>query len=139
MEARIRIRLIMQIFSSKALREFGLLIGLCFPLIIGWLLPIMWGHGFNYWSLWIGITLITLALIKPMLLKWPYIFWMKIGEFLGFINSNIILGLVFIFILQPISIIMKLFKHDPLRKKFNSKFSYRENKIDNKIDFTKIF
>ena len=64
---------------------------------------------------------------------------MKIGEFLGFINGNIILGLVFIFILQPISIIMKFFNHDPLRKKFHSKFSYRENKIDHKIDFTKIF
>ena len=64
---------------------------------------------------------------------------MAIGHFLGKINSRIILGLVFILVVQPIAIIMKIFKYDPLRKKFEKKKSYREIKKYHKIDLTRIF
>ncbi len=32
---------------SKKLREFGLLIGFGFPILIDWLLPSLAGHGFR--------------------------------------------------------------------------------------------
>ena len=48
-------RLIMQeIISKKELQEFGLLIGIGFPLFIGLLIPTLTGHGFKAWTLWIG-------------------------------------------------------------------------------------
>ena len=64
---------------------------------------------------------------------------MKIGEILGWVNSKIIMGGIFIFILFPISIIMRATGYDPLRRKFNKKSSYRENKKNHIVDLKKIF
>lgn len=75
-----------------------------------------------------------------MLLKYPYKFWMGLGHFLGLINSNIILGLVYIIILLPISFLMRLTnKYDPLRLKNNNNSSYREERRNHKINLKKIF
>lgn len=126
-------------FTNKKLREFGFLVGLGIPLLIGWILPLFTGHNFRIWTIYIGIPLIVLGFLKPKLLYYPYRLWMKLGEYLGWINSRIILGIVFIVILNPIAFIMKLFKYDPLRKKWNNKRSYKENKKDDKIDLTRVF
>ena len=125
--------------SKKQLRVFGLLIGFGFPIFIGWGLPAIGGHLFRAWTLYIGIPSLLLGILRPNLLCYPYKAWMAIGHLLGWINSRIILSLVFIFILQPIALIMKVFGYDPLRKKKNSQSSYRENKSNHKLDMTKIF
>ena len=88
-----------QIISKKQLREFGLLIGFGFPLLIGWLIPTITGHSFRIWTLWIGMSGLILGLLAPYLLLFPYKGWMKIGYALGWVNSYIILGLVFIIVL----------------------------------------
>lgn len=125
--------------SKKKLRRFGFLIGFGFPILIGWILPAIGGHIFRNWTLWIGIPSLLVGILKPNWLKYPYLGWMKLGNILGFINSKLILGLVFILVLLPISLIMKLFKYDPLKlRKVNLK-SYKENKKDYKIDLTRIF
>lgn len=126
-------------FTNKKLREFGFLVGLGIPLLIGWILPLFTGHNFRIWTIYIGAPLIVLGFLKPKLLYYPYRLWMKLGEYLGWINSRIILGIVFIVILNPIAFIMKLFKYDPLRQKWNNKRSYKENKKDDKIDLTRVF
>ena len=64
---------------------------------------------------------------------------MKIGLALGWINSHIVLGLVFLLVLQPISLIMKLFGYDPLKKKKKNLLTFREIKENHKVDLTKIF
>ena len=46
--------------------------------------------------LFIGIPSFILGLIYPKILLWPYKKWMQFGNFLGWINSGIILGLVFV-------------------------------------------
>ena len=58
---------------------------------------------------------------------------MRIGH-LGWLNSHIILGIVFIFILIPISFFMKIFNYDPLRKNIFKNKTYRESKKGYKID-----
>ena len=64
---------------------------------------------------------------------------MKLGHVLGWVNSRIVLGLVFLFVLQPIAFIMKLFGYDPLRKKKGKENTYREIRSNHKIDLRKIF
>ena len=64
---------------------------------------------------------------------------MALGHALGWINSHIILGLVFIFVLQPIAYIMRLIGYDPLRTKRKQEETYRENRKDYKTDLTRIF
>ena len=88
-----------EIISKKQLREFGLLIVFGFPILIGWLIPAISGKGFREWSLWIGIPGLILGLFKPYLLLYPYNVWMVIGNALGRLNSYLIFGLIFIFIL----------------------------------------
>ncbi len=125
--------------SKKQLREFGLLIGFGFPILLGWLFPLIIGHHFRIWTLWVGLPSLLLGIFKPYILFYPYKGWMALGHTLGWINSRIILGLVFIVVLQPIALIMRFFGYDPLkRKKVNLK-SYRENNSNHKTDLTKIF
>ena len=125
--------------SKKQLREFGLLIGLCFPILIGWLLPSFAGHGFRVWTLWIGGIGLALGITSPRLLYYPYKGWMSMGNALGWVNSRIILGLVFIVVLQPIAYLMRLFGYDPLRRRRKGEKTYRENRQDHRINLTRIF
>ena len=125
--------------AKKQLREFGFLIGFGFPILIGWVIPAFSGHAFRVWTLWIGIPSLLIGITQPSLLFHPYKVWMKIGHILGWINSRIILGLVFLFVLQPIAIIMRLFSYDPLRKKKSNQKSYRETIKEKSIDLTRIF
>ena len=124
--------------SEKQLRDFGKIVGLAVPIFVGFIIPFLTGHSFAIWTIFGGLIIFTLGIIKPSLLFFPYKFWMTIGNLLGWINSRLILGLVFILVLQPISIFMKILNYDPLKLKKNNLKSYRENK-NNKTDFTKTF
>lgn len=125
--------------SKKVLREFGLIVGLLFPVLIGWIIPSMGGHPFRVWTLFIGVPTLILGSFNPKLLKKPYFLWIKLGHYLGWINSRLILGMVFLIVLQPIAFFMNIFGYDPLRKKKNNKNTYREITKNNIIDYTKIF
>jgi len=125
--------------TKKILREFGLLIGVVFPFLIGWVLPSFGGHPFRIWTLWMGFAFLMSAIMSPNILYYPYKLWMRIGYILGWVNSRIILGLVFLIVLQPIAFIMRFFGHDPLKMKKVSQKSYREIKTNHKINLKKIF
>ena len=47
--------------------------------------------------------------------------------------------LVFIFVLLPIALVMKIFGYDPLRKKKRKKITFRENIENHKVDLKRIF
>ena len=125
--------------SKKQLREFGFLIGFGFLIIIGWIIPAISGHLFRTWTLWISIPFLLFGVLKPFLLYYPYKGWMKLGYALGWVNSRLILGFIFIIVLQPIALIMRLFNYDPLRRKKGNDKSYREEKLVQRVDLTKIF
>ena len=125
--------------GDNKLREFGFLIGLGLPLIIGWLLPLIFGHEFRLWTLTIALPFIILSTIKPSLLFYPYKFWMRLGDILGWINSRLILGLIFVIILLPLSIIMRATGYDPLSLKKNKQKTYRRVKENTLINLKKIF
>lgn len=127
--------------TKKQLREFGVLIGILFPLLIGWLIPLFYGHSFKSWTILISLPSILIGALCPKILYYPYKGWIKIGNLLGLINSHIILGLVFIFVLIPISFLMKLFNHDPLKTRKTQQLyeTYREPKKNHIINLYKIF
>ena len=125
--------------AKKQLREFGILIGFGFPILIGWIIPAVVGHAFRGWTLWIAIPFLIIGILKPRLLFYPYKGWMALGLALGWINSRIILGLVFLLVLQPIALIMKFVGHDPLKTKKGTEKTYREKKDSYEINLTRIF
>lgn len=125
--------------SRKQLRDFGLLIGIVFPIVLGWLLPALHGHPFRAWTLWIGLPALCLGLIAPRALRWPYQGWMALGHGLGWINGHIVLGAVFVLVLQPIALIMRLFGYDPLRRDLGVSTSYREARGHGAPNLKRIF
>ena len=128
-----------EIISKKQLREFGLLIGFGFPLFIGWLIPALTGHGFREWTFWVGFIGLIIGLTSPRLLYYPYKFWMKLGLILGWVNSRIILCLVYMIVLIPIAFVMRLTGYDPLRRRRKGEKTYREIKKGHHTDLTRIF
>lgn len=128
-----------EIFMKKKLRDFGFFVGLGFPVIIGFLIPLLFRHNFRIWTLWLACPILFFTIFNPTILFYPYKAWMSLGYCLGRINSTLILSLIYIFLLIPIAFIMKIFKYDPLRiKRFNKK-SYFENNKKHIVDLRKIF
>ena len=127
------------IIKTKELRNFGLLIGFCFPIIIGWIIPILTRHNFRFWTLILGLIFILISIISPKFLNYPYKFWMKMGDILGWINGRLILTIIYVIIVVPLGLFMKFFKYDPLRSKFNNLRSYRQDNQKHKIDLERIF
>tara|TARA_B100001287_G_C22296784_1_gene350931 strand:+ start:50 stop:445 length:396 start_codon:yes stop_codon:yes gene_type:complete len=125
--------------TKKQLREFGLLLGFLFPFLIGFVIPIIFDHAIRIWTLFVGLTLIILGLFSPNYLQYFYKKWISLGNSLAFLNSHIILGMVFILVLMPISVIMKLLKYDPLKIKKESLKTYRQVRKNSKINLEKIF
>ena len=126
--------------SLRQLREFGLLIGTVFPVLLGWLLPALHGHPFREWTLWIGLPALVLGILWPRGLAWPYRGWMALGHGLGWINSHLILGAVYVLVVQPIALLMRAMGHDPLRRRRDSAArSYREVRANPEVNLRRIF
>ena len=125
--------------SKKKLREFGYLIGVGVPFIFGLILPFITGHNFRLWTLFISIPVLIIGIFSPAKLNNVYKLWMKLGHIMGWLNSKIILGLVFLLVLQPIALIMKLFGYDPLRKRKEGLSSYKEENKSSRVDLNRIF
>jgi len=142
MEKNFSIRLKMNKKTSmKQLREFGIIFGLGFPLFIGFLIPKILGHDFRLWTIYIGLPVLVIGILKPKKLKSFYKIWILLGNILGWINSRIILSLVYLLVLIPISIFMRICGYDPLRIKTNLRDkSYRlEKEPNHDIVFKRIF
>jgi hypothetical protein len=111
--------------DKKTLREFGLVFAggliVFFGLLIPWIFdrPWVWQEGGARWP-WIGAAVFAgTGLILPQALRPIYLLWMKIGHVLGWINTRIILGLVFFIMFAPIALVLRIFGKDPLHRKLD--------------------
>ena len=110
----------------KELRNFGLVTGSIIALLFGLLLPWLFNRSLPGWPWIVSAVLILWALAHPKTLKPVYRIWMAIGHVLGWINSRIILTVMFYLIILPVGIIMRLACKDPMARKTNSlQESYR--------------
>jgi len=72
--------------------------------------------------------LIIMALFIPQYLEPMRTIWIKVGNFLGMVNGTILLTLVFIFVLTPIALLIRLFKKQSLKTTKNKQLvSYWED------------
>lgn len=65
----------------------------------------------------VGVFTAAFALLCPTILKPVYIVFMKVSHVLGWINTRILLGIIFYFAITPVGIIMKIFGKDLLHRK----------------------
>jgi hypothetical protein len=78
------------------------------------------------WALVLAVLLVGFGLVWPAALRYPYRGWMALGHALGWINSRILLSLVFYLVVTPIGLAIRLFGRDPMRRGFDRKAqSYR--------------
>jgi hypothetical protein len=117
--------------TTKDLREFGLLTGAIIAGLFGLILPLIQSHSLPIFPWIIAITLVGLAIILPNSLDSVYRVWMKIGFALGWLNSRIILSIVFFIIVTPMALMMKLLKRDTMARRFD--FEVETYRISSKI------
>jgi hypothetical protein len=101
----------------KQLRSFGLLVGAIFAVIGLW--PAIWRHQEpRLWAIVLAGLLIVPALVFPRGLRRVYQAWMALGAGLGWINTRIILSVLFYGLVTPMGLLMRLRGKDPMRRRW---------------------
>jgi hypothetical protein len=112
--------------NDKELRNFGLLTGALFAALFGLGLPYIKGYSFPVWPWALASALWLPALLQPRFLKYPFFVWRRLGLALGWINSKVILSLIFFLVISPIGIVARLLGHDPISRNYEPEAtSYR--------------
>jgi hypothetical protein len=104
----------MQRNSAKELRSFGLIVGAAFGLIGLWP-PVFRHQHVRPWALLVAGLLGSAALLSPRLLQPVFKVWMWGGFVLSWINTRIILSIVFYVVFTPVGFVMRLIRKDPMK------------------------
>ena len=102
----------------KEHRRFGLLVGGIFSVIGLWPL-IRHGENIRLWALIPGSLLVGMGLLLPGYLGPIYKGWMAIGHVLGWINTRIILGVLYYALFTPIGLVMRVWRKDVMRRQYD--------------------
>ncbi len=103
--------------DKSTLRSFGLIFAGIVLVLFGLFLPWLLSRDWPLWPWYVSGVVLLPALLAPALLRPLYIVWMKFGDVMGWINTRLILGILFYGIMLPIGLIMKLFGKNPLHLK----------------------
>jgi len=103
--------------TKKQLRTFGIALSI----FLGGIGLIHFFKEHTPQNLWFwgaaGVVFLT-TLLVPILIKPIYRVALFIAHILGWINTRIILGLIYYLLFTPVSLIMKLISRDALNRKF---------------------
>ncbi|MEX0700666.1 MAG: SxtJ family membrane protein [Planctomycetales bacterium] len=108
---------------ERQLRQFAWLQVLFFAIVAGWL---HLRHGFVVLP---AVLLAVSAVVGvvgynvPALMRYVWVGWMTAVWPIGWVVSHAVMAAVFYLVVTPIGITMKLFGHDPLRRKFDREAS----------------
>ena len=102
----------------KQYRSFGLMVGGIFVAIGFWPL-IRHGEGIRIWAVVLGSVLVVLGLLLPSRLGPIYKTWMAVGNVLGWINTRIILGIIYYGLVTPMGLVMRVWRKDSMRRQYD--------------------
>ncbi len=94
---------------ERELRDFGLILGALFAAIFGLLLPLLHRHRIPVWPWALALSLAVTALLRPALLEYLYKAWSALGGVLGWINTRIVLTMLFYAVVTPTGLIARAF------------------------------
>lgn len=100
--------------TRKQLRDFGLMMAGFFAVLT--LLRYLRHHTWNHYLIGIGLVFLALGLLVPQSLGPFYRVWMKFGRVLGWVNSRVLLFLIFYLVVTPVGVLRRLFQGDPLKR-----------------------
>lgn len=107
--------------TTNELRKFGLTLTSVFIGAFGLLFPLLLQKPIPAWPFIIGTVILIPTMTKPAMLKLIYNPWMKIGHILGWINTRILLGVIFFVLITPTGLIRRLLGKDTLGLQFDKK------------------
>ena len=105
--------------TRKQFRNFGLMFGVVLTGIGLYQLYNDTAETARYVLCMLGGVFFLTGLATPMVLKPIYTVWMKIAFALGWVNTRIIITLIFFLVVTPIGLIMRILKSDLLAEKIN--------------------
>lgn len=115
--------------TKSDLRTFGFIMGIMIVLIFGLFFPWLFDKTKETWPMWPFIAMaifFALALIAPQVLAPVNTLWLKIGYVLGWVNTRIILGIMFFLLIFPMGLALKLLGKDSMKRKMSDDVdSYR--------------
>ncbi|MBU2881391.1 hypothetical protein KO525_09430 [Psychrosphaera sp. B3R10] len=91
------------------LKSFALTMSWAFPVIFGAFLPWLFSYNWQLWPFAISVVLMSLYLVKPSFIYYPFKFWSVIGGVMGWINTRIILSLSFYILIAPLGVVLRYF------------------------------
>jgi len=103
--------------TAPQLRSFGFIVSGGFTVVAFW--PLVWRHEDpRVWALILGVVLAAMAAIVPRALEPFHRVWMMLGERLGWVNSRIILSVVYYGVVVPVGLVRRVMGSDPMRRHF---------------------
>lgn len=109
--------------DSKGYRKFGLTTGAIVIALFGLCVPWVFDLHYPRWPWILGGTLGLWALVAPATLKPVYAAWMKFGQLMNWINTRLILGILFYGVFLPFGMAVRLFGKDPMHRKLDETLS----------------
>jgi hypothetical protein len=104
--------------NRREIRNFGLIVGGIFSLIGVW--PYFKGEDPRLWAVVIGGALIALGSVLPQSLAPVHRAWMFVGHIMGWINTRILLAIVFYGVITPIGMARRWFSADTINHSFDT-------------------
>lgn len=98
--------------KSGSARSFGLVFGFV-ALAIG-LYPMAFSGGPRIWCLAIAAALVVVAFVYPKILETPNRLWFRFGMLLGAIVAPIVMGVIYLLVITPFGVVMRLLGKKPL-------------------------
>jgi hypothetical protein len=93
--------------EPPSIKNFGLTFAVVLGVIALWPLVFRSEHP-RYWALGLGLTFAASAYLAPGLLKPLNFLWFKLGMLLHKIVNPIVLGIMFLVLITPIALVLRL-------------------------------
>lgn len=95
--------------NKKELRDFGLVMAVGLSVVAYLVLPFLFAMPIKLWPAIASVVFLVLALLWPASLALLYQPWMKLAHVLGFVNTTIILSVIFYLLITPMGIVLRRF------------------------------
>ena len=102
-------------------KSFGIVFAIVYA-VIG-LLPLASQGGVRPWSLVVAGLVLAVTLVRPSLLARPNRWWFRFGMLLGAVAAPIVMGLVYLVVIVPTGLILRLLGKDLLRTRIDRQAS----------------
>ena len=105
--------------GPRELRQFGITTGTIVVVLFAGLFPWLLARPIPLWPLVLGGVLVVWGLLLPGSLGPVYRGWMRFGLVMGKITTPVLMTLIFVLVILPLALVLRLLKKAPMYRKFD--------------------